>query len=296
MSDTIGFIGLGQMGEPMARNLMRAGFKLRIYNRTPEKAAALAAEGASLVTRPADVVEPGGIAVSMVANDDALEEVVAGDSGFGAALGQGGVHISMSTVSPATARRLAELHRRHGSAYVAAPVFGRPEAAAARKLWVCVAGAQAAKERVRPVLEALGQAVYDLGEEPAGANVVKLAGNFLILSAVEAMAQAFTLAQKNGVDKTAVAKLFGETVFACPIYQNYGRIIAAEAFEPAGFKLTLGMKDINLILDTAEASGTPMPFASMLHDRLLAALAKGRQELDWTAIALESKEAAGLAR
>jgi 3-hydroxyisobutyrate dehydrogenase-like beta-hydroxyacid dehydrogenase len=295
MSDTIGFIGLGQMGEPMARNLMRAGFKLRIYNRTPEKAAALAAEGASAVTRPADVVEPGGVAVSMVANDRALEEVVAGDGGVGAALGQGGVHVSMSTVSPATARRLAELHRRHGSAYVAAPVFGRPEAAAARKLWVCAAGAQAAKERVRPVLEALGQAVYDFGEEPAGANVVKLAGNFLILSAVEAMAEAFTLAQKNGVDKSALAKLFGETIFACPIYQNYGRIIAAEAFQPAGFKLALGMKDINLVLDTAEVSGAPMPLASMLHDRLLAAFAKGRQEWDWSAIALESKEDAGLA-
>jgi 3-hydroxyisobutyrate dehydrogenase-like beta-hydroxyacid dehydrogenase len=295
MSDTIGFIGLGRMGEPMARNLMRAGFKLRIYNRTPEKAAALAAEGASAVTRAADAVEPGGVAVSMVANDQALEEVVAGDGGLGATLGQGGVHVSMSTVSPATARRLAELHRRHGSAYVAAPVFGRPEAAAARKLWVCAAGAQAAKERVRPVLQALGQAVYDFGEEPAGANVVKLAGNFLILSAVEAMAEAFTLAQKNGVDKSALAKLFGETIFACPIYQNYGKIIAAEAFEPAGFKLALGMKDINLVLDTAEVSGAPMPLASMLHDRLLAAFAKGRQELDWSAIALESKEDAGLA-
>jgi 3-hydroxyisobutyrate dehydrogenase-like beta-hydroxyacid dehydrogenase len=295
MSDTIGFIGLGRMGEPMARNLMRAGFKLRIYNRTPEKAAALAAEGASAVTRAADAVEPGGVAVSMVANDQALEEVVAGDGGLGATLGQGGVHVSMSTVSPATARRLAELHRRHGSAYVAAPVFGRPEAAAARKLWICAAGAQAAKERVRPVLEALGQAVYDFGEEPAGANVVKLAGNFLILSAVEAMAEAFTLAQKNGVDKSALAKLFGETIFACPIYQNYGKIIAAEAFEPAGFKLALGMKDINLVLDTAEVSGAPMPLASMLHDRLLAAFAKGRQELDWSAIALESKEDAGLA-
>jgi 3-hydroxyisobutyrate dehydrogenase-like beta-hydroxyacid dehydrogenase len=295
MSDTIGFIGLGRMGEPMARNLMRAGFKLRIFNRTPEKAAALAAEGASAVTRPADAVEPGGVAVSMVANDQALEEVVAGDGGLGATLGQGGVHVSMSTVSPATARRLAELHRRHGSAYVAAPVFGRPEAAAARKLWICAAGAQAAKERVRPVLQALGQAVYDLGEEPAGANVVKLAGNFLILSAVEAMAEAFTLAQKNGVDKSALAKLFGETIFACPIYQNYGKIIAAEAFEPAGFKLALGMKDINLVLDTAEVSGAPMPLASMLHDRLLAAFAKGRQEWDWTAIALESKEDAGLA-
>jgi 3-hydroxyisobutyrate dehydrogenase-like beta-hydroxyacid dehydrogenase len=296
MSDTIGFIGLGQMGEPMARNLMQAGFKLRIYNRTPDKAAALAGEGVSAVSRPADTVEPGGIAVSMVANDQALEEVVAGEGGFGAALGEGGVHVSMSTVSPATARRLAEFHRRHGSAYVAAPVFGRPEAAAARKLWVCAAGAQPAKERVQPVLEALGQAVYDLGEEPAAANVVKLAGNFMILSAVEAMAEAFTLAQKNGVDKIAVAKLFGETLFACPIYKNYGRIVAAEAFEPAGFKLALGMKDINLVLDTAEVSGAPMPLASMLHDRLLAAFAKGRQESDWTAIALESIEDAGLGR
>ena len=296
MSDTIGFIGLGQMGEPMARNLMRAGFKLRIYNRTPEKGAALIGEGASAATRPSDAVEPGGIVVSMVANDNALEEIVVGDGGFGAALGQGGVHVSMSTVSPATARRLVELHGRYGSTYVAAPVFGRPEAAAARKLWVCAAGAQAAKERVRPVLEALGQGIYDLGEDPGGANVVKLAGNFLILSAVEAMAEAFTLAQKNGVDRAAVAKLFGETIFACPIYQNYGRIIAAEVFEPAGFKATLGMKDINLVLDTAEASSTPMPLASMLHGRLLSALAKGRHELDWTAIALESTEAAGLAR
>jgi 3-hydroxyisobutyrate dehydrogenase-like beta-hydroxyacid dehydrogenase len=260
MSDTIGFIGLGQMGEPMARNLMRAGFKLRIYNRTPEKSAALVAEGAAAVKRPVDAVDLSGIAVSMVANDEALEEVVAGEHGLSTALGEGGVHVSMSTVSPALARKLAELHKRHGSAYVAAPVFGRPEAAAAKKLWVCAAGPRAAKERARPVLEALGQAVYDLGEDPAAANVVKLAGNFLILSAVEAMAEAFTLAQKNGADKAAVARLFGETIFACPIYQNYGRIIAAEMFEPAGFKTTLGMKDINLVLDTAEASGTPMPW------------------------------------
>ncbi|HQR52564.1 MAG TPA: NAD(P)-dependent oxidoreductase [Burkholderiales bacterium] len=295
MSSTIGFIGLGQMGEPMARNLIQAGFRLRVYNRSADKTAALVAAGAAAVARPLDAVEAGGIAVSMVANDEALEAVAFGDGGFGAALGQGGIHISMSTVSPETARRLAALHRSHGSDYLAAPVFGRPEAAAARKLWICESGTQTAKARARPVLEALGQAVYDLGEDPAGANVVKLAGNFLILSAVEAMAEAFTLAQKNGVDPATLAKLFGETLFACPIYQNYGRIIAAQAYEPAGFRLALGMKDIKLVLGAAEASTAPMPIASLLHDRLLSAFAKNRQDLDWTAIALGTKEDAGLA-
>lgn len=295
MSSTIGFIGLGQMGEPMARNLIQAGFRLRVYNRSADKTAALVAAGAAAVARPLDAVEAGGIAVSMVANDEALEAVAFGDGGFGAALGQGGIHISMSTVSPETARRLAALHRSHGSDYLAAPVFGRPEAAAARKLWICASGTQTAKARARPVLEALGQAVYDLGEDPAGANVVKLAGNFLILSAVEAMAEAFTLAQKNGVDPATLAKLFGETLFACPIYQNYGRIIAAQAYEPAGFRLALGMKDIKLVLGAAEASTAPMPIASLLHDRLLSAFAKNRHDLDWTAIALGSKEDAGLA-
>jgi 3-hydroxyisobutyrate dehydrogenase-like beta-hydroxyacid dehydrogenase len=294
MSTTIGFIGLGQMGEPIARNLLRAGFALRVYNRTPDKTAALVAEGASAVTRPADAVEPGGIALSMVANDQALEDVTAGDGGLAAALGEGGVHVSMSTVSPAIARRMADLHGRFGSTYVAAPVFGRPEAAAARKLWVCTAGDEAAKARVRPVLETVGQEIHDLGADAAAANVVKLAGNFLILSAIEAMAEALTLAQKNGVDEGTVAKLFGETIFACPIYQNYGRIIAANAFEPAGFRLALGMKDVKLILGAAEASAAPMPLASLLHDRVLTALAKGRHDLDWSGIALGSKEDAGL--
>jgi 3-hydroxyisobutyrate dehydrogenase-like beta-hydroxyacid dehydrogenase len=294
MSKTIGFIGLGQMGEPIARNLMRAGFALRVYNRTPDKTAALAAEGASAVARPADAVEPGGIAVSMVANDQALEDVTAGDGGLAAALGENGVHVSMSTVSPAIAHRLTDLHGRLGSAYVAAPVFGRPVAAAARKLWVCAAGAQAAKARVRPVLEAVGQGIYDLGEDPAAANVVKLCGSFLILSAIEAMAETFTLAQKNGIDAGTVAKLFGETIFACPIYQNYGKTIAADAYEPAGFRLALGMKDVKLIVDAAESSAAPMPLASLLHHRVLTAIAKGRHELDWSGIALGSKEDAGL--
>jgi 3-hydroxyisobutyrate dehydrogenase-like beta-hydroxyacid dehydrogenase len=230
----------------------------------------------------------------MLANDQALEEVVLSEGGILEKLGSGGVHISMSTVAPATAQRLAQQHEQQGSYYLATPVFGRPEAAAARKLWICLSGNGAAKERVLPLLNGLGQKVFDFGEQVGAANVVKLTGNFLIVSALEAMAEAFTLAEKNGIDRTQVAELFGQTLFACPIYQNYGRAIAQEQYEPAGFKLSLGLKDVDLVLQTAQESQMPMPLASLVHDRLIAAVAKGRGEIDWTGLALGVSEDAGL--
>ncbi len=296
MSDdrTIGFIGLGQMGLPMAANLLQAGFHLRAYNRTPGRIQSLGAAGVTPAARPAEAAVSGGIVVTMVANDPVLEDVVCGIGGFGEVLGEGGVHLSMSTVAPATARRLAAYHADRGSSYVAAPVFGRPEAAAARKLWICAAGAPDAKSRVRPVLDALGQQVYDFGDNPTAANVVKLAGNFLIASALEAMAEAFTLAAKNSVDPVRFASLMSETLFSSPVYRNYGQIIASGAFEPAGFRLALGKKDVDLVLQTASDSRVPMPFASLLHDRLLAGLARNRGEMDWSALALEVREDAGL--
>jgi 3-hydroxyisobutyrate dehydrogenase-like beta-hydroxyacid dehydrogenase len=217
-----------------------------------------------------------------------------GEGGILEKLGSGGVHISMSTVSPATAGRLAQQHEQHGSHYLAAPVFGRPEAAAAKKLWICLSGNGAAKERVLPLLNGLGQKVFDFGEQIGAANVVKLTGNFLIVSALEAMAEAFTLAEKNGIERTQVAELFGQTLFACPIYQNYGRAIAQEQYEPAGFKLSLGLKDVDLVLQTAQESQMPMPLASLVHDRLIAAVAKGRGDIDWTGLALGVSEEAGL--
>jgi 3-hydroxyisobutyrate dehydrogenase-like beta-hydroxyacid dehydrogenase len=177
---------------------------------------------------------------------------------------------------------------------LAAPVFGRPEAAAAKKLWICISGNGAAKERVLPLLNELGQKVFDFGEQIGAANVVKLTGNFLIVSALEAMAEAFTLAEKNGIERTQVAELFGQTLFACPIYQNYGRAIAQEQYEPAGFKLSLGLKDVDLVLQTAQESQMPMPLASLVHDRLIAAVAKGRGDIDWTGLALGVSEEAGL--
>ena len=290
----IGFIGLGQMGKPMAANLLAAGYRLRVYNRSAGRVQELGAAGVTPAAKPVEAAVPGGIVVTMIANDQALEEVVQGMGGFGEVLGEGGVHLSMSTVAPATARRLAAYHADRGSAYVAAPVFGRPEAAAARKLWICVAGAPAARSRVQPLLDVLGQRVYDFGDNPASANVVKLAGNFLIVTALEAMAESFALAAKNGVDPARFATVMNETLFGGPIYQNYGRLIASGIYEPAGFKLSLGKKDIDLVQQTANESRVPMPLASLLHDRLLSGLARNRGDLDWTALALSVREDAGL--
>lgn len=290
----IGFIGLGNMGEPMARNLLAAGHELKVFNRTETRATAFAGEHAVAVTTPAKAVTAGGIVITMLANDAALEAVTLGKDGLLPALGAGGLHISMSTVSPETSQRLASAHATNGSHFLAAPVFGRPDAAAARKLWICQSGPAEAKRRARPILEALGQGIHDFGEEPGAANVAKLAGNFLILSAIGALSEALSLAEANGVDRTALAAFFGQTIFACPVYQNYGRILAQRAFKPAGFKLELGMKDVRLLRDVAEHAQVPMATADLLHARLLRSLAQGRAELDWSAIELSVAEDAGL--
>ncbi|HEY9612348.1 NAD(P)-dependent oxidoreductase [Allocoleopsis sp.] len=294
MNNVVGFIGLGNMGLPIATNLVESGYRLRVYNRTLQKAQVLVDSGAELGESPADVVEPGGIVISMLANDQALEDVVLGENGILEKLGNGGIHISMSTISPTTAENLAERHEQKGTHYLAAPVFGRPDAAAARKLWICLSGNGVAKERALPLLNVLGQKVFDFGEQVSAANVVKVSGNFLIISAIEAMAEAFTLAEKNGIDRNQVAELFGQTLFACPIYQNYGRMIAQEQYEPAGFKLALGLKDVELALQTAKESQMPMPVASLIRDRLISSIAKGRGDIDWTGLALGVSEDAGL--
>ena len=293
MSEMIGFIGLGNMGQAMASSLLKAGYTLTVYNRTLSKAEALTAKGARLAHQPSETVTKGGIVISMVANDQALEEIVM-SPGFLECLGPGGIHLSMSTVSPETSRKLAQLHAQHGSISLAAPVFGRPEAAAAQKLWICLAGPQLARERVQPVLKALGQGIFDFGEDPGAANIVKLCGNFLILSAMEAMAEALALAEKGGIDRSAVIDMLTHTLFSAPIYQIYAKMIAEKRHTPAGFRQTLGLKDLNLVRDVAEHTTMPMPFASLLHDRLLAGIAKGRGDMDWSALSLDVLENAGL--
>lgn len=292
MSETLGFIGLGNMGAPIASNLLKAGFGLRVYNRTASKAAPLTAKGATLAASPADVAQPGGIVLTMLADDRALEEICLAGQSFVERLGPGGIHISLSTISPVTARRLAEHHAKHKVDYIASPVFGRPEAAAAAKLWICVSGLAAAKKRVQPILTAIGQGIFDFGEDAGAANVVKLCGNFLVAASIETLAEMLTLAEKSGVSKKAVAEMIGKL---SPLHSGYANQIADQKFEPAGFRLTLGLKDVNLIVQTAAASMTPMPLASLLHDRYVSSVAKGRGDLDWSAIALGVAEDAGLA-
>jgi 3-hydroxyisobutyrate dehydrogenase-like beta-hydroxyacid dehydrogenase len=290
----VGFVGLGAMGTAMARNLLQAGFRLHVFNRTHEKAEQLAGEpGLTIGSRPSELATAGKVIISMLADDTALERVVTGPGGLseGAA---GITHVSMSTVSPETARRVAEIHTRRGDRFVSAPVFGRPEAAAARKLWICESGDPDAKGLVHPILETLGQGIFDFGEDPGAANVVKLAGNFLIASAIEAMAEAFAFGQKNGVERGKMAEMFAATLFACPIYLNYGRQVAQQSYDKVGFSLPLGLKDMQLVQATAVTSRTPMPFAAIVRDRLVAAMAKGRDRLDWTAFALGVSEDAGL--
>ena len=293
MPETIGFIGLGAMGGAMASRLLEAGHRLRVWNRSPGKAEPLISQGASAAASPAEAAQ-GGLVITMLADDRALEAVTSGDAGILAGLGEGGLHVAMSTIAPATARRLAKAHGQRGSAYLGAPVFGRPDAAAAGKLWVLQSGAGAARERARPLFDVLGQGVFDFGDDPGAANVVKLTGNFLILAAIEALAEAFTLGEKNGIKREALADLFGRTLFACPVYQNYGRAVAAQRPTAGGFRLALALKDVDLALGAAAASAVPMPLASLLHDRLLSALAKGGGDLDVSRLALEVSESAGL--
>jgi 3-hydroxyisobutyrate dehydrogenase-like beta-hydroxyacid dehydrogenase len=289
-----GFVGLGAMGLPMAANLIAAGYKLRVWNRTASKAASLATQGATVCARPADTISEEKTVVTMLADDAAVEAVTCGDDGIAARLGAGGIHISMSTIAPATAERLARYHAERGSAYIAAPVFGRPDNAQHKQLVICISGPSMAKELVRPLFNAMGRAVFDFGETPGAANVAKLCGNFLIASAIEAMAEAFTMAEKNGVERGKVHEMLSKTLFAAPVYQRYGEMIAAKQHTPAGFRLPLGLKDVELVLKTAGDARAPMPLAGLLRERIVAGLAKGREQMDWSALALGVLDEAGI--
>ena len=294
MTQKIGFVGLGAMGLPMATNLLAAGFHLTVYNRTASKAEPLIAKGARRAERAGDVAHPGGIVVSMLADDASVKALVTGEDALAERIAPDGIHLSMSTVSPATTRELAAYHAMRGSVMVAAPVFGRPSAAQAKWLWICASGAANAKAKVKPILQAMGQEIFDFGDNPGAANVVKLAGNFMIAAALEAMGEAVAMMRKSGVDPAVALEMLVKTIFAAPVYQGYGPVIAHGVFTPAGFRLPLGLKDIDLVLETARAANVPMPTASLLRDRFISAIAKGRADLDWSAIALGAADDAGL--
>lgn len=271
MSETIGFIGLGHLGLPMATNLLNAGYSLRVYNRSASKAEALVAQGAQQVMRPTDTAVSGGVVASIVWDDVSVESIVMSE-GFLDNL-HGGVHLSMTTILPATARKLAEIHAQHGSTYVAAPIFGRPEAAVAKQLWIPFAGPQDAKDRVRPLLEAMGgQGIFDFGDDVGASTLVKLVGNFLIMSAGHSMLEALTMAKGQGVDPKAVVEMLTSTLFNAPIYKMYGRHIAENS---APFSQTdIPLKDVGLFKTTAQQVESPTPIAGLLLDLMRSGVAK----------------------
>ncbi|HSY85031.1 MAG TPA: NAD(P)-dependent oxidoreductase [Verrucomicrobiae bacterium] len=290
----VGFIGLGNMGIGMARNIAAAGWPLTVWNRSPEKAASLSAANVTVAKTPAAAAKGADFVATMVADDAALEAVTRGPEGLLSTLGPGAVHISMSTVSVPFTRSLGVRHANAERAFLAAPVFGRPEAAAAAKLWICAAGPAALVERCRPLLELVGQGIIHFGDAPEQASVVKLAGNFLIGSMLESLCEAFTLLRKNGIDPEPFHDLISRKLFRSPVYENYGSIALSGKFDPPAFKLALGLKDMTLALQAAQESRTPMPVLSAVHGNLLSAVARGQGDLDFASLIRVVGQNAGL--
>jgi len=290
----IGFVGLGSMGSCMARRLIDAGHALTVYNRTPIRAEPFRAWGARVADSVSEAATGADVLVSMVADDSALEALVFPPGDALRALPAGAVHASMSTISVALSRRLADAHAERGQHYVAAPVFGRREAAAAGKLFVVAAGPNDQVHRCEPVFDALAQKTFNIGLDASAANVIKLAGNFLISTVIESLAECLALARKHGIDSHTLLDVLTGTLFSAPIYRTYGTILVDQRFDPPGFALSLGMKDNALVLGAAQAAHVPMPMASLVRDQFLAAMAAGLTNSDWSAIARITFRNAGL--
>jgi 3-hydroxyisobutyrate dehydrogenase-like beta-hydroxyacid dehydrogenase len=288
---TVAVLGLGAMGAPIAQNLVAAGFAVAVWNRSPERAREIA--GARPALTPADACADADIAITMLADDRAVEEVVFGGMGMLSSLRRGACHVGMSTISVALSRRLVAAHEAAGQGYVSAPVFGRPEAAKAKQLWIVVGGGDAAVECASPVFAAVGQGTFRMGDAPQ-ASLAKLLGNFMIASTIEMLGETLTTAEKTGMEPGRVLDMLTGTLFGAPVVKRYGQLIADTAFEPAGFRLALGLKDVGLVLEAGEELRAPLPLAGLLRDRLLTALARDRAHLDWSGLASVIREEAGL--
>ena len=289
----VGFIGLGHMGSGMAQNLIKAGHELTVYNRTPAKAQALVEQGARGAATVADASK-GDVVITMLAEDSAVENVVFGDAGILASLRKGALHVSSSTISVALSEKLTAEHTKRGQRFVAAPVFGRPEAAAAAKLFIVVAGAPDALDTCMPLFEAMGQKTFRFGDKASSANLVKISGNFMISSTIETLAEAMALVAKGGLDQHQYLDFLTSSLFTAPIYKTYGTLIADKKFKPAGFAAPLGFKDVRLALAAGDALRVPLPLANLVRDRFLRLLGRGDETIDWSAISQLAVEDAGL--
>jgi 3-hydroxyisobutyrate dehydrogenase-like beta-hydroxyacid dehydrogenase len=290
----IGFIGLGHMGQAIARNLLKTGHRVTVHNRTRAKSEDVAKDGATIAEKPAGAAANAEVLFTMLADDAAVEGVLYGKEGAAAALARDKLHVSLSTISVALSRSLAERHGEAGQFYVAAPVLGRPDAAAEGKLFVVAAGKKAAVERARPLLEAIGQKLFVLDERPESANLAKLGANFLLAAMLESLGEVFALTRKAGIDPQHYLDILTTSMFPAPAYKNYGGMIVADKFEPAGFAMPMGLKDVGLALDAAKALAVPMPFASLLRERFVEGMAAGLEKSEWAAIARIAARDAGL--
>lgn len=290
----IGFIGLGNMGAAIAANLLKAGHELMVWNRSASKASALVASGAVLAATPKQAASGQDAVITMLADDAALDAVLDGAEGALAGLHTDGLHISMSTIAVDTADRLTHEHRSRGQRFICAPVFGRPQAAAAGKLFIVAAGDPAVLKLAAPVFEAAGQRVFTVGSKPSAANLVKLCGNFMILSAIESLAEAMTLAAKGGVPKAQLLEVLTGSLFDAPIFHTYGKILANDSYKPAGFAAPLGLKDMRLVGQSADKLRVPMPLLSLVRDHLLQTIAVEGEDIDWSAIGLTVAKNSGI--
>jgi 3-hydroxyisobutyrate dehydrogenase-like beta-hydroxyacid dehydrogenase len=286
----LGFIGLGHLGTPIAENLLANTKQLYVFNRTAARAQGLTEKGAVSCTSVKELASLCDIVFSIVSDDAALKQITSGGEGIAANLKAGGIHVCISTILPATAKELSALHKKYNNYYVASPVMGRPEAARAGKLVFLVSGDPNAIEKVKPYLQQAGGAsVWEIGNEPEAANTAKLCSNLLIISAIEAMAEGIHLAEKSGIDATKWMNVLTQTLFSAPIYINYGNILLKKAYQPAGFSLRLGLKDVNLMVEQASSVDADLPFGKLLQQRLKGSVENGLAEYDWTAIALALK-------
>lgn len=274
---TIACIGLGRMGAGIARNVQASGCRFVVYNRTPEKMQPLVAAGATAARTAREAAQGADFVITSLMDDSSVFDTLSGGDGILTGMKRGAIHIGTSTISPGASTRIAQLHSEHGSHYLAAPVAGRPEAAAAGKLYTFVSGAPEIVERARPVLERYTQMITLLGEDPAAAASMKLVGNFFAASLLEVMGQAFAFAEKRGVLGPMTAMLKG---FLPPMSEYVDRIASRNYSQP-GFTLDAGLKDIRLILEAAGEVHVPLPFASVIRDKCLAAQAQGFSEQDW---------------
>ena len=290
----VGFIGLGRMGSAMATNLVKAGHEVTVFNRSPEKRRALVKLGAREALTIADACQ-GTVVITMLSDDSAVYNAVLSQGGIIGSLPKGAIHVSMSTISVAMANDLTRAHAEAGQGFVSAPVFGRPEAATAANLFIVVAGNLESRTTCQPLFEAMGQKTFPVGTDPRAANLIKLSGNFLIASVMEALGEAIALVGKAGINRSTYVELLTSSIFPTSIYRTYGNLIASSRFEPAGFLAPLGYKDIRLALAAADNLRVPMPLANLLRDRFLRVLAHGGDALDWSAIgSLASEDALSL--